>query len=303
MGSIVSGIFGGGSSGGGGGGGGQQVPSTTTQYIREAPGIEERKLGLMDIASSLAKTPINIPAMQVAPLGALEQQGITASGVTGVGAPTTTAGIGQILSSLAGPNINQFLNPYQSYVIDEINRQSQMAQNQLGAQAVQYGAFGGGRQGVAQGEIERARLGKVGESMAAGFAQAANLASQQQQIGIQGAQQLGAFGQMQQGMAQQDINQLMAAGGLQRQLGQQALEATRQTELQRAYEPYQRAEFVKNIYAAGPTSTSAITQTTAPGTGTNPLAQAAGAGLGAYATYSMLNRQPAAATAAMPYAR
>jgi hypothetical protein len=302
MGSIVSGIFGGGSSGGGGGGG-QQVPSTTTQYIREAPGIEERKLGLMDIASSLAKTPINIPAMQVAPLGALEQQGLTASGVTGVGAPTTTAGIGQILSSLQGPNINQFLNPYQSYVVDEINRQSQMAQNQLGAQAVQYGAFGGGRQGIAQGEIERARLGKVGESMAAGFAQAANLASQQQQIGIQGAQQLGAFGQMQQGMAQQDINQLMAAGGLQRQLGQQALEATRQTELQRAYEPYQRAEFVKNIYAAGPTSTSAITQTTAPGTGTNPLAQAAGAGLGAYATYSMLNRQPAAATAAMPYAK
>ena len=301
MGSIVSGIFGGGSSGGGGGG--QQVPSTTTQYIREAPGIEERKLGLMDIASSLAKTPINIPAMQVAPLGALEQQGITASGVTGVGAPTTTAGIGQILSSLAGPNINQFLNPYQSYIVDEINRQSQMAQNQLGAQAVQYGAFGGGRQGIAQGEIERARLGKVGESMAAGFGQAANLASQQQQIGIQGAQQLGAFGQMQQGMAQQDINQLMAAGGLQRQLGQQALEATRQTELQRAYEPYQRAEFVKNIYAAGPTSTSAITQTTAPGTGTNPLAQAAGAGLGAYATYSMLNRQPAAATAAMPYAK
>jgi hypothetical protein len=303
MGSIVSGIFGGGSSGGGGGGGGQQVPSTTTQYIREAPGIEERKLGLMDIASSLAKTPINIPAMQVAPFGALEQQGITASGVTGVGAPTTTAGIGQILSSLAGPNINQFLNPYQSYVVDEINRQSQMAQNQLGAQAVQYGAFGGGRQGIAQGEIERARLGKVGESMAAGFGQAANLASQQQQIGIQGAQQLGAFGQMQQGMAQQDINQLMAAGGLQRQLGQQALEATRQTELQRAYEPYQRAEFVKNIYAAGPTSTSAITQTTAPGSGTNPLAQAAGAGLGAYATYSMLNRQPAAATAAMPYAK
>ena len=304
MGSIVSGIFGGGSSGGGGGGGSSTTyPSTTTQYIREAPGIEERKLGLMDIASSLAKTPINIPAMQVAPLGALEQQGITASGVTGVGAPTTTAGIGQVLSSLAGPNINQFLNPYQSYVVDEINRQSQMAQNQLGAQAVQYGAFGGGRQGIAQGELERARLGRVGEAMAAGFGQAANLASQQQQIGIQGAQQLGAFGLQQQGMAQQDINQLMAAGGLQRQLAQQTLEAARQTELQRAYEPYQRAEFVKNIYAAGPTSTSAITQTTAPGTGTNPLAQAAGAGLGAYATYSMLNRQPAAATAAVPYAK
>ena len=33
--------------GGGGGGGGGSQPDTTTQYIREAPGIEERKLGLL----------------------------------------------------------------------------------------------------------------------------------------------------------------------------------------------------------------------------------------------------------------
>jgi hypothetical protein len=56
--------------GGGGGGGGSQ-PDTTTQYVREAPGIEERKLGLMDIASSLAKTPLNLPAIQVQGLSGL----------------------------------------------------------------------------------------------------------------------------------------------------------------------------------------------------------------------------------------
>jgi acyl-CoA reductase-like NAD-dependent aldehyde dehydrogenase len=82
----------------------------------------------------------------------------------------------------------------------------------------------------------------------------------------------------------------MAAGGLQRQLAQQALDAQRQTQLQQAYEPYQRAEFLKNIYAAGPTSQSTITQTSTPMATGNPLAQAAGAGLGAYATYSMLNK-------------
>jgi hypothetical protein len=300
MGSVVSGIFG----GGGAGSQSQQaaVPATTTQYVREAPGIEERKLGLMDIASSLAKTPINIPALQVSPASALEQQGITASGTTGVGAPTTTAGIGSVLSALQGPNINQFLNPYQSYVIDEINRQSAIGQNRLGAQAVMSGAFGGARQGVAQAELERARLGQVGQAMATGFGQAANLATQQQQLGLQGAGQLGALGGQQQAMAQGDINQLMAAGGLQRQLGQQALDAARSTELQRAYEPFQRAEFLKNIYAAGPTTQSAITSTTTPASGGNPLAQAAGAGLGAYATYSLLNRQPGAATA-LQYAR
>tara|TARA_R100001015_G_C4635242_1_gene204204 strand:- start:5813 stop:6703 length:891 start_codon:yes stop_codon:yes gene_type:complete len=292
--------------GGGGGGGSAPAPTqpaTTTQYIREAPGIEERKLGLMDIASSLAQTPINLPAIQVSPASALEQQGITASGTTGVGAPTTTAGVGSALTALQGPNINQFLNPYQNYVVDEINRQAQIAQNRLGAQAVGVGAFGGGREGVAQAEIERARLANVGQAMATGFGQAANLATAQQQLGLQGASQLGALGRQQQGMAQADINQLMAAGGLQRQLGQQALDATRQTELQRAYEPFQRAEFLKNIYAAGPTTQSAVTSTTAPSSAGNPLAQAAGAGLGAYATYSMLNRQPAAAGTALSYAR
>jgi hypothetical protein len=116
--------------------------------------------------------------------------------------------------------------------------------------------------------------------------------SLQTQAGLQGGAQLGQLGTVQQSMAQGDINQLMAGGGLQRQLGQQALDAARQTTLQQQYEPFQRAEFLKNIYAAGPTSQSAITSTTSPGT--NPLAQAAGAGLGAYATYSALNRQPAA---------
>jgi len=287
----------------GGGGGGSapapaSTPSVTTQYLREAPGIEERKLGLMDIAAQLGQTPVNIPAMQVAGLGGLEQQGITASGVTGVGQPTVGAGVTAAQTALGGPNINQFLNPYQSYVTDEITRQSQMRQNQLAAQAVGQGAFGGGRQGIQAAEEERARLANIGQSMATGFQQAAGLASQQQQLGLQGGQLLGQLGQQQQGMAQQDINQLMAAGGLQRQLAQQALDAQRQTELQRAYEPFQRAEFVKNIYAAGPTSQSTITQSSIPTSTGSPLAQAAGAGLGAYATYSMLNKNPTAAALA-----
>ena len=286
------GIFG----GGGGGGGGQSMPDVTTQFVREAPGIEERKIGLMDVARSLAEKPIDIPALNVQPLSTLEQQGITAAGQTGVGAPTTQAGIGSILQAQAGPNISQFYNPYQSYVLDELNRQSAMQQNQLAAQSVMQGAFGGGRQGVQAAEQEQARLRALGLAQAQGFQTALGAAQQQQQVGLQAGSQLANIGQMQQGMAQQDINQLMAAGGLQRQLAQQTADAARQTELQRAYEPYQRAEFLKNLYAAGPTTQSAITQTTQPGT--NPLAQAAGAGLGAYATYSLLNRQPAAVQSA-----
>ena len=70
---------------------------------------------------------------------------------------------------MQAPNISQFFNPFQSYVTDEINRQAAMAQNQLGAQAVASGAFGGGRQGIAQAELERARLAQVGQAQAQGF--------------------------------------------------------------------------------------------------------------------------------------
>jgi hypothetical protein len=279
--------FGGGGSSGGGGGGGA-APDTTTQFVREAPGIEERKLELMDIARSAAEKPLyaNVPDVRVAGLGTLEQQGIQQAGTTGVGAPTTQAGIGSVLQAQQGPNISQFYNPYQSYVLDEINRQASMAQNQLAGQAVQAGAFGGGREGVQRAEQERARLGKIGEAQATGFQTALGAAQNQQQIGLQAGQQLGQLGVQQQAMSQADINQLMASGGLQRQLTQQALDAERQSALQKATEPLQRIEFLSNVYAAGPKSTSGITAATAPTT--SPLAQSLGTGLGAYATYQAL---------------
>jgi len=306
------GIFGGGSSGGGGGGS-SSTPAVTTQYVREAPGIEERKIGLMDIASQLSQKPISIPNIQVEPLSGLEQQGITASGVTGIGAPTVQAGLGSLLqaqqAAALDPTSAQFqayMNPYQTNVLDEIARQGQIQQQRLAGQAIQAGAFGGGREGVQQAELQ----GQILRQQGLAQQQATNAAMQafqqnqalRAQTGISTGQLMGALGAQQQAMAQGDINQLMSAGGLQRQLGQQALEAQRATELQRAYEPYQRVEFLKNIYAAGPTTQSAITQTTQPG-GTSPFAQAAGAGLGAYATYSALQRQPAATQTAVSYAR
>jgi hypothetical protein len=274
--------------GGGGSSGGGAAPDTTTQFVREAPGIEERKIELMDIARSAAEKPLyaNVPDVRVAGLGTLEQQGIQQAGTTGVGAPTTQAGIGSVLQAQAGPNISQFYNPYQSYVLDEINRQAEMAQNQLSAQAVQAGAFGGGREGVQRAEQERARLGAVGQAQQQGFQTALGAAQNQQQIGLQAGQQLGQLGVQQQAMSQADINQLMAGGGLQRQLTQQALDAERQSALQKATEPLQRVEFLSNVYAAGPKSTSGITAATAPTT--SPLAQSLGTGLGAYATYQAL---------------
>lgn len=279
--------------GGGGSSGGGAAPDTTTQFVREAPGIEERKIELMDVARSAAQQPLyaNVPDVRVAGLSSLEQQGIGQAGTTGIGSTTTQAGIGSVLQAQQGPNISQFYNPYQSYVLDEINRQSQMAQNQLSGQAYKMEAFGGGREGVQRAEQERARLAAVGEAQRSGFNTALGAAQQQQQFGLQAGQQLGQLGVQQQAMSQADINQLMSGGGLQRQLTQQALDAERQSALQKATEPLQRVEFLSNIYAAGPKSTSGITAATTPTT--SPLAQSLGTGLGAYATYQALQPKTA----------
>jgi hypothetical protein len=287
-------IFGG---GGGGGSSGGSSSGTQVSIAREAPEVESRKLALYDQAAKLATTPVGIPAFQVAAPSALQQSGFTQAGQTGMGAPTTTAGIGSILQSLqtsqAGPNINQFLNPYQQYVTDEISRQGQMAQNQLSAQAIGSGAFGGAREGIQRAELQRATQANIGQSLAGGFGQALGAAQQQQamqtQAGMQGGQLLGALGGQQQAMQQADIASLLQAGGIQQQLGQQALEASRATEMSRAYEPYQRLEFLKGIMTNLPTSQSAVTATTAPGS--NPLAQAVGTGIGAYAAYNMGQRR------------
>ena len=265
MGSIVKSIFGGGSSGAPAPSGGNTF---TTSVIREAPGIEERKIELMDLARAAAGQAVSIPSIGVAPFSQLEQTGFTQAGQTG-------AGLAQLLAAQT-PNISQFQNPFQAQVIDEINRQAQQAQNALAARAVRSGAFGGGREGVASAELERARLGQVGLAQAQGFDTALRAAQQQQQT-------LGNLGVALQRQQQGDIQQLLGAGGLQRQLAQQTLDAQRQSQLQQSFEPFQRAEFLSNIYAAGPKSQSTITAATQPAT--SPLAQSIGAGLGAFTAF------------------
>ena len=280
--------------GGGGSSGGSTPAETQTTFSREAPEIEARKLALYDTAANLTKQPVNIPAYQVAGPSALEQQAYTGAATADTGQAAVnqgiTAALGAQTKAAQLPNVEAFLNPYNQYVIDEINRQSGMQANQISADAVGAGAFGGGREGVQQAELMGATQRAIGQAQAQNYGQALQAAQQQQNLGIQTdmalSKQLGAFGAQQQAMQTQDIQTQMAVGQSQRNLAQQALAAQRQTDIARAYEPYQRIEFQKGIMTALPTAASQVTQTTAPGT--NPLAQAAGLGAVAYGGYNML---------------
>ena len=271
------------------------APSKTTTIQREAPEIEARKLALYDEAIDLASVPIPVPEFQVAGASPLQQQQFEmARSLSGRGQQAFVEGIASVLGTqelaLQGPDIMRFMNPYQSYVTDEINRQAEIGRNQLANQAIQSGAFGGGREGVAMGELETGRVRSIGEAQRQGYESALRAAQTQQgQIltaGLQGAAELGRLGQAQAQTGAVAAQEMARAGAVQQQLAQQALTAQRQTEIARAYEPYQRIEFQKGIMTALPTAASTVTQTTGPGV--DPLAKAASTGLGAYAAYQLL---------------
>src|SRR6056300_2080950 len=278
------------SSGGGGGGGGTPANTTNVQTIREAPEIEARRLGLMDEASKLAGTQLGLPAFQVAGLSAAEQAGITQAR-TGVGAGLPSIQAAEQAASQFGTQatqaaaldpssqqFQQYLNPYQSYIVDEINRQAQQGQQRVAQQAISAGAFGGGREGVQRAEAERARLSEIGLAQGRAFQGALGAFQQGQQLQAQTGI---AAGQARMGQQAQDLQGLMAAGSLERGVEQAKLEAGRQTKLQDITDPYQRLSFVSDIQRGAPSTQTTVAQGFAPTA--SPFAQAVGTGIGAYA--------------------
>jgi hypothetical protein len=132
----------------------------------------------------------------------------------------------------------EFMNPYQQQVLDQalanINRQGDISRQNLQAQAVRAGAFGGSREGVQRAELERGlsetRNTTIANMLNQGYQQAMQQAQQafeaQQGRQMQGAQLtgqlgqgIGALGAQVQGLGQQDVTFQYGLG--QQQQGQQ----------------------------------------------------------------------------------
>lgn len=151
---------------------------------------------------------------------------------TQMATPTAPSVFGQAAgaynTALQGPNINQFMNPYTSEVINrtaaDIGAAQQMAMNQLGAQATAARAFGGSRQGVAEAQTNAGFIKQLADTAAQqrqqGFNTALGAAQQQQGMMSQLAGQGFGFGQA--------INQQqMQQGTMQQALMQQLIDAAR----------------------------------------------------------------------------
>ena len=272
----------------------------------------------VDIAKTLEellKQPLQVPQQQVAGLTPtqisamnLAQQGIgsfepflqAAQAAQTAGLGTLGAGAQTVAGAQFEPTadrIKQFMDPYQQNVtqeaLKEIDRQQQMAQNQLAGQAVKAGAFGGSRFGVQQSELARnaadLKSRRIFEDLSRNFQQAQGAARAANQQRIQAGQVFGQLGRATSGIggamaglgAQtqalqgQDVNRLLGIGGMQQQQAQQELNVGTQNLAAMQNAPFQQLstgagilqQLLPNMVGQ---------QTVAPLPQTNPFAQAAG---------------------------
>src|SRR5210317_1514045 len=285
----------------------------TTTISRPAPYLEAAGEQFIDLASQLAAKPVDTSAFAPTIAGqnvltqAAQQQAATQAGlgqltfdpttgaVTGAGTGTGVAGYQPFLdqaqqyqtaaAGLSGPQAyQQFMSPYQQQVIDttlaEFDTQTARGVPQLAANAINAGAFGGGREGVAQAQYAsdaaKNRAALQAQLLGQGFTQAnqlaqgafeqqRNLASLQPSLAASGVQQLGAAG----------------TGNL---AYQQALLDAQQQQAQLAYnEPLSRIQAFGSGIASQVGGVPTTTTNTGLGGGTvGPLSQALSAGLSAY---------------------
>jgi len=228
-----------------------------------------------------------------------------------VGQANTFAGQAGTQAGLAGQfsgpgAYQQFMSPYQQDVINttlqEFDTQAAKGLPTLAANAINAGAFGGGREGVQRAEYQatsdrnRAALqaqllqqgyGQAQQAAGQAFGQQQALSSQQQQLAQQqlgigqayqglGNQQIG-LGQQQQAFLGQDIGALSNLGAQNQALQQAQFGAQQQLAQQQLQQPLTAA----NAYGTGVTSLIAgypgqTTQVNQPSP--NPMMTAIGAG-------------------------
>jgi len=302
--------------------------SYVEQVSRQAPFLEDYQRRLLASTQTLTDEPYSqyggaqqagFSADQLASFD-LARQGIGAyapylaeSGVYARAAPTTFGAAAPEVQNLyrqstaaydPSKDTAAYMNPYQQAVtqeaLKELNRQNQMQQNQVAAQAVKGGAFGGSRYGVQQAELGRGLAQAQAQMLAADYAQNYNqaLAAGMQAHEAEAARQANAgaglgnlastgAGLLQQassqmaglgGLGQQynaaDVSMLSQSGALQQQQQQTALDIAKQQFTEAQMQPYQRMAFMSDILRGVPSTQSSLTASTAPG----PSAAAQGIG-------------------------
>ena len=231
--------------------------STTETRTLPAPFIEAAGTTLTEKLIPVLGQPVDTAAFAptVAAQDPLQLQAVQqASGLGSFEPFLTQAGADAAAAQqFTGPQaFQEFMSPYQQEVIDTslaaLQRERDIARQQLGTQAVQLGAFGGGRQGLQEGAFDaETALGKAqleAQLRQQGFQQAQQAAQQafanQQALSTQ--QQ--GLAQLAPALAQQQITGLQQLGQGQQAQSQAVLDAAANAAREAAFEEQQRLGFV-----------------------------------------------------------
>jgi hypothetical protein len=261
-----------------------------TQIVREAPEIEAYKLGLLKSAKALAETTPQLPNYQIAGLSGAQQTALT-QGQQGIGAymPYLTGAAGMLGGATQQFNqadAQRFMNPYQQQVIDQslqqINRQGDIARQNLQAQAVRSGAFGGSREGIQRAELERGLAEQRNQTILGGLQQGytQSLAASEAEKNrlMQGSQAGAGIASLTQQLGQGDVNFLYNLGQSQQRQSQAELDALRASQLQQTMQPFQNLAFLSDIYKGAPSTQMTAGTVTQPAP--SPFQQFAGLATG-----------------------
>jgi len=231
--------YGGGGSKSGGGGGG-----TTTQTVTKEEFPPEIRPYITDIlekaqAQEEARQAVGYPVFPGPRIAAFtpEEQAAQAGIVSLVGASQPSFDIAKGLTAASAledtaPAIQARMSPYMQNVVDiqkrEAERGVEARRQQLAAQGVAAGGYGGTREALMQSELERNLQQQLGDIQATGSQAAFQQAQQslanlrQRQMGA--GQQMAGLGTAQQASAMKELGALSGIGEQQRQQQQKALD-------------------------------------------------------------------------------
>jgi len=270
----------------------QQAGETADQFAQrqaEAQQFGIRKAGMAELAPQIAAQDAYQTAAYsqatdpTSGLGAyqpfLQKAGTAAdaaTGLTGVGAGTGTG------------SIQSYMSPYQQQVIDaslaDFDQQAAKSRLNLGAQAVAGGAFGSGRQGIAEAEYDaqsdRGRATLQSGLRQTGFENAQRSRQQDlaNQMGLSNLQS--GLGDTAQGFAQSQIAGLGTLGSAQQGQNQAVLDSQRQFAQMAIDDPRRRLDMLgQGISGLTPGAGTVQVSDVPDARSASPLESALGAGL------------------------
>ena len=224
------------------------------QQVLPAPHIEAAsKVYLEDLAKGIgAARQVDLSKLYgsqfVAPESALTQQARALAPGLGSYQPFLQAAQAQVQQ---GPQAyQQYMSPYQQAVMDttlrEYDIQAQKGLPGLAAQAINAGAYGGGREGIQRAEYQsmsdRNRAALQAQLLQSGYGQAQQAAQQNYLNQLNLGQSAIGLGQQTQGLLGSQIAGLQTLGAGETSQQQAILEAQRQLAQQQAYQPLNIAE-------------------------------------------------------------